>query len=107
MLKLWRKTTLSDRLYKIEEKKNHKFENDIDSIYSAEDTENALIRSMNSPIEFLDFRFTCIVSFVYRFICLQVRNSLKISNMEILGRCILPTIKRWRLKGREMSAYKF
>ena len=52
MLKLWRKTTLSDRLYKIEEKKNHKFENDIDSIYSAEDMEDALIRSMNSPTEF-------------------------------------------------------
>ena len=52
VLKLWRKMTLLDRLYKIEEKKNHKFENDIDSIYSAEDTEDALIRSMNSPTEF-------------------------------------------------------
>ena len=50
VLKLWRKMTLLDRLYKIEEKKNHKFENDIYSIYSAED--DALIRSMNSPTEF-------------------------------------------------------
>ena len=33
VLKLWRKMTLSDRLYKIEENKNHKFENDIGSIY--------------------------------------------------------------------------
>ena len=45
--------TLSDRWYKIEEKQNHKFEDDNDFIYSAKDTKDVLILSVNSPIEFL------------------------------------------------------
>ena len=44
--------TLSDSWYKIEEKQNHTFEDDNDSIYSTEDTKDALILSVNSPIEF-------------------------------------------------------
>ena len=44
--------TLLDGWYKIEEKQNHKFEDDNDSIYSTEDTKDALILSVNSPIEF-------------------------------------------------------
>ena len=83
--------TLSNILYKIEEKQNHKFEDDNDSIYSAEDPKDALILSVNSP---------------NRFIHLQVMNCFKISNKKILGRCTLPTTKRWRFKGREMSTYK-
>ena len=43
--------TPSNRLYKIEEKQNFKFEDDNDSIYSAEDTKDALILSVNNPIE--------------------------------------------------------
>ena len=44
--------TLSDIWYKIEEKQDHKGEADNDSIYSGEDTKDALIFSVNSPIEF-------------------------------------------------------
>ena len=45
MLELWRKRTLSDRLYKTEA------EDDDDSIYTTEGTEDALIRSVDSPAE--------------------------------------------------------
>ena len=51
MLKLWRKRALSDELYKAKEKQNQKFGDDNDSVNSTEDIGDALILSVNSPIE--------------------------------------------------------
>ena len=51
MLKLWRKRELSDELYKTKEEQNQRFVDDNDSVNSAEDIGDALILSVNNPVE--------------------------------------------------------